>query len=263
MRAYLAMLDARTRMLLQYRAAAIAGIGTQLFFGFVRVMIFVAFYRSSAADHPMTQEEVISYIWLGQAFLLLAMFGVENEIAAMIRSGAVAYELLRPVDLFWLWYSRCIAARLAPTTLRAVPQLLLAWAFLGLQFPASAEALAMFLLAMVGAVALAGALSLLFTLSLLWTISGEGISRIGPTIVMLFSGMIIPLPLFPDWLQPAIQAMPFRGLMDVPFRLYLGQMPIGDGLAAVVQQWIWIAGLLLLGRWVLARGVKRLVLQGG
>ena len=147
--------------------------------------------------------------------------------------------------------------------MRAVPQLLLAWAFLGLQFPASPSALGMFVLALVGSVALASAISLLFTLSLLWTISGEGISRMGPSVVFLFSGIIVPLPLFPDWMQPILNAMPFRGLMDVPFRLYLGQMSWHEGLPALVQQWVWVAGLLLLGRWLLAMGVKRLVVQGG
>ena len=126
MRAYFAMFDARVRILLQYRTAAVAGIATQLFFGFVRVMIFAAFYRSTDAAQPMTAEQVVSYLWLTQAFLLLAMFGVEGEIAAMIRSGAVAYELTRPVDLFSLWYARCIAGRLAPLALRSLPQLLIA-----------------------------------------------------------------------------------------------------------------------------------------
>lgn len=263
MSAYLAMLDARIRVLLQYRTAAIAGIGTQIFFGFLRVMTFTAFYRASATVQPLTPGQVVSYIWLGQAFLLLGMFGVDNEIAAMVRSGTVAYELTRPANVFWLWYSRCVAGRIAPTAMRAAPQLLLGWAFLGLQFPASLSALVMFCLALAGSVALAGAISLLFTLSLLWTISGEGISRLGPAVVFLLSGTVVPLPLFPPWMQPILSALPFRGLMDVPFRLYLGQMPWQEGSFALAQQWGWVAGLLLLGRWLLALGVRRLVVQGG
>jgi ABC-2 type transport system permease protein len=211
----------------------------------------------------LTHAQVVSYIWLGQAFLLLAMFGVDNEIAEMIRSGTVAYELTRPANIFWLWYSRCVAGRIAPTTMRAIPQLLLGWAFLGLQFPASISALVMFCLALASSVALAAAISLLFTLSLLWTISGEGISRLGPAVVFLLSGIVVPLPLFPLWMQPLLSALPFRGLMDVPFRLYLGQMPWQEGALALAQQWAWIAGLLLLGRWLLVLGVRRLVVQGG
>jgi len=261
--ACLAMLDARIRVLLQYRTVAVAGIATQIFFGFVRVMTFTAFYRSSAAAHPMTHEQVISYIWLGQAFLLLAMFGVDNEISEMIRSGTVVYELTRPASVFWLWYSRCVAARIAPAAMRAIPQVLLGWAFLGLQFPASVLALLMFCLALTGSVALAAAISLLFTLSLLRTISGEGISRMGPALVFLLSGIVVPLPLFPQRIQPILNALPFRGLMDVPFRLYLGQMTWQEGVLALAQQWGWIVGLLLLGRWLLALGVRRLVVQGG
>jgi ABC-2 type transport system permease protein len=257
------MLDARIRVLLQYRTAAIAGIGTQIFFGFVRVMTFTAFYRASTAVQPLTHGQVVSYIWLGQAFLLLAMFGVDSEIAEMIRSGTVAYELTRPASVFWLWYSRCVAARIAPTAMRGIPQLLLGWAFLGLQFPASVSAFVMFCLALAGSVALAGAISLLFTLSLLWTISGEGVSRLGPAVVFLLSGIVVPLPLFPPWMQPVLNVLPFRGLMDVPFRLYLGQMPWHEGALALGQQWGWTAGLLLLGRRLLALGVRRLTVQGG
>ena len=263
MKAYIAMLDARFRGLLQYRSAAIAGIGTQLFFGYVRVMIFAAFYRSSDAVQPMTYEQVVSYIWLGQAFLLLAMFGVEGEIAAMIRSGGVAYELTRPVDLYGLWYSRCLAARLAPTLLRAVPQLVLAYLFLGLQAPASVSALGWSVLAILSGAALAAAISTVMTISLLWTISGEGISRLAPAAIFLFSGMIVPLPLFPDWLQPVVRALPFRGLIDVPFQSYLGLLTGANALLAIVQTWAWIAAFVMAGRLLLQRGLRQLVAQGG
>ena len=48
-RPYAAILGARFRMLLQYRAAAIAGLWTQIFFGLILIMIYEAFYRSSSA----------------------------------------------------------------------------------------------------------------------------------------------------------------------------------------------------------------------
>ena len=65
MTAYWAILSARFSSLLQYRAAAAAGFGTQLFWGFIRVMIFHAFYRSTTAAQPMEFPEVVTYIWLG------------------------------------------------------------------------------------------------------------------------------------------------------------------------------------------------------
>ena len=71
MRPYLAVLSARIRMLLQYRAAALAGMSTQLFWGLIRVMIFEAFYRTATQAQPMTYAEVVNYVWLGQALFAL------------------------------------------------------------------------------------------------------------------------------------------------------------------------------------------------
>jgi len=115
MRAYWAILSARFRTLLQYRAAAAAGFGTQLFWGLIKVMIFYAFYHSTAVRQPMAYKDVVTYVWLGQAMLMMLPWNVERDLREMIRWGAVAYELLRPLDLYSLWYSRALAWRTAPT----------------------------------------------------------------------------------------------------------------------------------------------------
>jgi ABC-2 type transport system permease protein len=233
-------------MLLQYRAAAAAGLATQLFWGLIRVMIFEAFYASSTAAQPMTFAQVVTYVWLGQAAIRLLVWRGDAEVEQMIRTGTVAYELTRPVDLYWLWYARSIAGLTAPTVLRAVPMLLLAGLLLGMQPPASAAAGAACVLAM--AVLLAAALATLVTVSLLWTICGEGASRLLPATAWCLSGMILPLPFFPGWMQPVLYALPFRGMMDVPFRIYIGHIGPGEYLAAMAHQAGWTAGLILLGR---------------
>ncbi|MEM8769665.1 MAG: ABC transporter permease, partial [Pseudomonadota bacterium] len=122
-RAYGAIVAVRCKMLLQYRAAAIAGFGTQLFWGFIKVMVFVAFYASATVEPPMTFAQVLVYVWLGQALLVLLPWNVDPEIAEQIRSGGVAYELLRPLDLYSFWFARTLAFRAAPTLLRMAPML--------------------------------------------------------------------------------------------------------------------------------------------
>ena len=52
MRPYWAFFRTRFLALLQYRAAAIAGIGTQWLFGYVRVMALWAFYQSAGTAQP-------------------------------------------------------------------------------------------------------------------------------------------------------------------------------------------------------------------
>jgi len=261
--AYNAVFSARFQTLLQYRAAAAAGFGTQLFWGLIRTMIFEAFYRSGAAPQPMSLPQVVTYVWLGQAMLVLIPWNVDADVRAMIRSGTVAYELVRPLDLYTLWYSRALALRTAPALLRALPMFAVAGCFFGMQPPPSLAAGAAWLAATAGAALLAGAITTLITISLLWTLSGEGVSRLLPAVTMLFAGYVLPLPLFPDWAQALLSFLPFAGLADTPFRMYLGHLPPEAVFGVLGHQLAWTAALVLLGRAALARATRRMVVQGG
>jgi ABC-2 type transport system permease protein len=83
------------------------------------------------------------------------------------------------------------------------------------------------------------------------------------TLVTFLSGMIVPLPLFPDWAKPIVQALPFAGLVDFPFRVYTGHIPPQATVWVVQHQLLWTAALVILGRWLLSRGLRRVVVQGG
>ena len=271
LRPYGAILSARFRMLLQYRAAALAGLWTQIFFGFVLLMVYEAFYRSTAAPQPMTLREVVSYVWLGQALLAMLPWNADAEIRAMIRSGAVAYELCRPIDLYSLWYARALAWRTAPTILRAVPMCVFATVVLPLiglgewrlASPPSVAAAVAFAITLVCTLFLGCALTTLTHITLLWTISGEGAVILLTTLATFLSGMIVPLPLFPEWIQPIVQALPFAGLVDLPFRVFTGHIPAAGAIAVVRHQIVWTLILVGFGRWLLSRGMRRVVVQGG
>ncbi|MGD8833192.1 MAG: ABC-2 family transporter protein, partial [Pseudomonadales bacterium] len=251
--------------------AALAGVGTQLFWGFIKVMVFVAFYASAVTEPPMTLSQVLVYIWLGQALLALLPWNVDAEIALQIRSGAVAYELLRPLDLYRFWFARTLAFRTAPTLLRMVPMLLFtglvmplvglaAWA---LPPPASALSGALCVASVLATLFLSTAFTMILHVTLLWTISGEGINRMMPGIVPVLSGLIVPLPLFPDWMQGFLYWQPLRGMADVPFRIYSGHIAPADAVFEIGLQWCWVAALVAFGIWLLGRARGRLVVQGG
>lgn len=263
MSAYWAIVSARFRMLLQYRAAAVAGFGTQLFWGLIRMMIFEAFYRSTTAPQPMAYADIVTYVWLGQAMFAMLPYRSDPDVRATIRTGTVAYELVRPLDLYAFWFSRAAATRAAPMLLRAIPMFLVAGLFFGLQRPPSWTTAGAWVAATLGALLLSTAIATLLSISLLWTISGDGISQLILAAVFILSGMLVPLPLFPEWSQPLLNALPFRGLADVPFRLYTGHIPPDQAIPALAHQAVWIVALVALGRWMLARGMRRLVVQGG
>jgi ABC-2 type transport system permease protein len=259
--AYRAVFSARIRALLQYRAAALAGLVTQIFWGLIRTMILYAFYEN-AKTPPMDWQHVLAYVWLSQAFFALFPLRPDGDVTEMIRSGNVAYELLRPVDLYSFWYMRAVANRLAPTALRCGPILAVAILAGWLTWPGWPNLLGG--IASLGLAALvSSAITTLMTLCVFITISGQGIGMLISMTAYLFSGMVLPLPLFPDWLQPLLRALPFRAICDLPFRAIGGHIPAADLPGVLLFQFVWLAVLVLVGRLIVASVTRRLVVQGG
>lgn len=272
MKAYCSLFVARFALLLQYRTAAFAGVATQLFWGFVKVMVLEAFFTNFTGTQPMTFRETVGYTWLTQAFLIaLVPWSGDRDVQELIRTGAVGYDLLRPTDLYNFWFTRALAMRTAPLLLRAIPIFCLTLFILpsvglsqwSLALPPTFTYFIAFCLSFIGGVILSSAITMLLTISMMWTLSGEGINSILPTIVIVLSGMIIPLPLFPDWIQPILNALPFSGLLDRPFRLFTGNLTPDALLGILLHQAFWIFVIICLGRFIVNRGVKKLVIQGG
>ena len=117
--------------------------------------------------------------------------------------------------------------------------------------------------ALVGAVLLTSAITTLMNITMFWTISARGINTTIGALMFLLGGIMIPLPLFPRAVQPLLRLLPFCGIGDVPFRLFTGDIPPAGLPAALLHQLAWTAALVLIGRLVLARAVRRLVVQGG
>jgi ABC-2 type transport system permease protein len=263
MKAYLAILKCRFSALFQYRAAALAGLCTQTFWGLIKMMVLTAFFSGTSASQPMTLGQAITFIWLGQALLQLLPWNIDKEVEEQVKTGNVAYELVRPLDLYWLWFARSLAMRLVPTVMRCIPIFVLAGLFFGLEPPHSIASACAFICSLGFSAILSASITTFVIVSLMWTISGEGLQRLLPHIVVFFSGMIVPLPLFPTWMQPFLNIQPFRGIIDIPARIYTGMIPASDAFYYLGFQLIWCMVIIFMGRMLIKRGLKRLVIQGG
>src|SRR6185295_10289778 len=151
--------------------------------------------------------------------------------------------------LYAFWYARTMALRTATTFMRMIPMIVFAGFLLplvglgkwALPPPASAAAAVCFLVSLTATVVLASAITMLMHVALIWTLSGRGFNTVMTGVVIVFSGLVIPLPLFPDWLQPVLYWQPFRGLADVPYRIYSGNIDPQTAVFEIAQQIVWAA----------------------
>ena len=82
-------------------------------------------------------------------------------------------------------------------------------------------------------------------------------------IGFLLAGAIVPIPMMPQSVQAILNYFPFRYVSDLPYRIYIGNI---NGLDAVIQiciQVCWTIGLIIVGKIVMNKKLKKLVVQGG
>lgn len=267
MRSYLALLRVRMLTLLQYGKAAVAGACTQIFWALVFSMIFTAFYRENASASSVPLETILTFNWINQGFWLLIPWNIDKEIERQIKGGSIAYELIRPLNLYWFLFFRSLALRLAPIIIRSVPYFILSGFLLEFTTPGfhfiSSGTLIPFLLSICFSIILSSSLTTLIMLSLFWTISGEGIVRVLPNFIILLSGLIIPLPLFPSWMQTFLAIQPMRAILDIPCRIYTGMIPFNETFYYLAFQLAWAAVTVLIGHLVMKRAMCKIQIQGG
>jgi ABC-2 type transport system permease protein len=104
---------------------------------------------------------------------------------------------------------------------------------------------------------------LLFNLLAFWLLDYRGAGVLAMAASTFFSGQVVPIALFPEWLELLAWALPFAAMVQAPIEVWLGHAE-GLELAGLLGlQAFWGAALLLLGRVVLRAGMRKLVIQGG
>lgn len=266
MKAYLSFIKLRLNVGLQYRFAAIAGIATQFFFGAMYIMIYEAYYRTGISG-GMEWQQLVSYLWLNQAFFFLTYFNLlDPDIHDSIVTGQVSYEFIRPVNIYWLWYSKLFAKKIAGTALRFFPVILIALLLpfqYSLKGPASGMAFLLFIVTLFFGVLLSIAIGMLIYSLMFYTTSSKGIFSVYAVTAEFFAGAIIPIPFMPEILQKICFALPFRYVIDLPYRLYCGNISVTEGIQSALIQLVWIVAIIALGLLVMKNARKKLVIQGG
>ncbi len=266
MRVYLSYLKLRVMTFMQYRTSAIAGLMTQLFWGAMFVFIYMALYQNGD-NQNISSTEVISYTWLHQAFYaFLAVRVMDDEITNSIKNGEVAYEIIRPYNLYFWWYVKALAKRMVSGLMRFLPVLIVAIILpspYGLNMPKSLMSFMLFLISLILGLFVVTGLNMLVHTIGFFTYNETGISGMLNSSMELLCGAYVPVALLPMIIQRGTYYLPFRLVSDLPFRVYSGNIGTIEGMFSIGLQVIWIFILVFAGNVIVKRALSRVFIQGG
>jgi ABC-2 type transport system permease protein len=248
---------------LTYRAAALAGAATNVFFGMLRAAVLIALYAGRGEVAGISIEGAISYTGLTQATISFFSLFSWFEVMHSINSGAVGSELLKPVGYYRFWLAQDFGRALAQLFMRGAP-IMAAYALIfGLTTPTTAGSWLALAAALLMGWLVSFSFRFLVNLTAFWVPNAIGIGRFAFILIWFMSGFFMPLRFFPEWFQRLCYLTPFPHIVNTVVEIYLGVLsPVEVG-SALLAQAAWAGGLIVLGQVVMRMGVRRLVIQGG
>jgi ABC-2 type transport system permease protein len=246
-----------------YPAATLAGVWTNTVFGFIQAYILLALFETRDEVGGFSESDTVTYVWFAQALLMTVHTFGWVEISLRIRSGDIATDLARPLDPLRYWLAYDLGRALYHFIFRGIAPFAIGMLAFDVRLPESPVTWLWVGAAITLAVVVSFAYRFLYNLTSFWLLDYRGATLVAITVAMLFSGFILPLSFFPDWLETIARALPFAAMVQIPVDVFLEKATGAEVAALLLLQAFWAVVLLSAARLVLGTAIRRVVVQGG
>jgi ABC-2 type transport system permease protein len=257
---YLRLVRAGFQRYATYRQAMVAGLATNTVFGFIRCGVLLTVFTGSARVAGYDPSRTVTFVWIGQGMLAVVLLWGDTNFGHRVRSGDIAVDLLRPVDLQAALLAEDLGRAGFALLTRFTGPLLIGLAFFDLTLPGSALRWAAFAVSVLLAILVSFAIRFLLNLVAFWLLDWRGVVIVYGAISGVLTGLVIPIAFLPGWARAAVWATPFPAIIQAPIDIAIDR---GSVVALLAHQLAWAVLLLAAGRLVLAAAVRTLVIQGG
>lgn len=235
---------------------------TNTLFGFMRAYVLLALWTVRPSLGGYDAADAVTFCFLTQALIgPVQVFG-GMDLTERIRNGDVAIDLYRPVGLQGWWFADDLGRAAGSLLLRGGPPLVAGALVFPFRTPGPAH-LAAFAVALVLAVTVGFALRYMVALGMFWLHDDRGLQAVTLVMSLFFSGMILPLVVFPGRLGDVARALPWSAQVQVPADVFLGRHTGAGLLGALAFQAAWAAALLAAGALLTRAARRKLVVHGG
>jgi ABC-2 type transport system permease protein len=209
-----------------------------------------------------SQKGFLGYYLASLLVRLLTGVWVGFEIANDIRQGTLALKLLRPLHPLFAYSAENLAA-LPMRGIVTLPVVLITLVLVGDGLTHDPVLLGLFVLALAGAWLLGFFIQAMIGSLGLFIDKSMSLAELYFGLFSVLSGYLIPLELFPAWMQTLTHALPFYFQLGYPVEVLTGHLSRTEAVTALGYQWAWVFGTwaVLWGVW--QAGMRRYQSFGG
>ncbi len=227
----------------------------------VFLQIWTAVYAGKPTIEGFTMTQMLWYLAFAEVLLNTTGNDFIEKIGTEVKNGTIGMYLLRPMHYLGREFSVLLINFIYGYLTLGVVAFIITYALVG-ALPVTITSL----LFIVPILLLAAAMSFLIVMALglssFWFEDASSTYFIYQKIVFILGGMLMPLDMYPAWLQPALQYLPTTFMMYLPAKLFV-HFSMDQFVYVLVGQLIWIVIILVILLLVYRAGVKEVTVHGG
>jgi ABC-2 type transport system permease protein len=249
--------------ILAFRLRYYTGILTYIINVTIYYFIWSAVYSAGGQIAGYDLPQMVTYVSVGWILRSFYWNTIDQEMAYEVIEGKIAMDLIKPVNVLWMWFSRAMGESAFRLLLLTVPTAVVVALIFPVRGPASHLDSALFCLAAVGSFSIMGALNFMIGTCAIPLKSILALIRAKYWLIELLSGLLIPITFFPKPVQKIMAWLPFEHIAYTPLQIYLGKLNAHDALVMIGREWLWVFALLWLAEAWWNRAVRKITIQGG
>ncbi|CAH0347622.1 ABC-2 family transporter protein [Bacillus sp. CECT 9360] len=260
---YFEMIRIRFLMMLAYRTDYYTGIIIYSINIGAYYFLWNAIYGDKGSIEGLTSMQMTTYVaiaWMARAFYFN---NIDREIAAEIKEGKVAIELIRPYNYLGMKTMQGLGEGIFRFFFFSIPGMVIVSFMFPLELPHDPALWGYFGISLLFSFIINTQINLLTGITAFFFYNNTGLIRAKRVVIDLFSGLLLPISFYPFWAQEIMKYLPFQGISYIPSMIFTNGFRHGEILQALLQQSLWVLILMVPIQvlWIVAK--KQLIIQGG
>ncbi len=222
------------------------------------IIAWLAIYGDRGQVGGFTRSDMITYYLVIAVAWYIIGGRINGQIARAIKDGSLAHQLLKPYAGL---ASQVLAEqcwKLVSLTLALPLYVVLVLYFRhDLRLTLTLPRVAVALISTLASAVIFIILEILLGIIAFWTTNTRNLFEVYDLLLVLASGELVPLSLFPHPLGAVLNVLPFRYTFSFPVEVFLGKLDPTQTALGLLGQFTWLAALFGLTRLVWIRGLRR------
>jgi ABC-2 type transport system permease protein len=246
-----------------YRGAMLASLVANITFGYLTAALMRAVVAERKLIDGWNARDFVTFTFAVQAMIgVVSAFG-EKDLAQRVMTGDIATDLTRPVRLEGWTIAQFYGKSFAGLLVRTVPTFAAGFVAFDLRLPSFIESIAS-VIAVLLAIFVAASFWMVVNLTAFWIVNARGTIHLATILGVVFSGMMFSLVLLSPATEKVARWLPWASEIQLPVEVFMGKhSTFNDLMYTYLHQLVWCVVLIWLARIMIARGRRKLVVQGG